>query len=271
LGHEARHRSCAVADSRTEESRRKDAEQALIVWRRRDVKAVFEEGLDHRDYFLIFRNNLLQAAADYLASPWMRNAEMDWIIVDALVTGETILFGEEFKKKALAGPRDDLRIFHAKYMGSRGNLWKMKARTFEERVVHTLHHHIILPFILPAAAIFAAFHYDYPSAGKIIASLYAFLVAWSILGRIVLAIRPSLKTKSKEETWYDLWLALFAVWDMLEPPVVNPASLKKALDAATEKGVVIAQVVHGIIDDRFRMNPAIWIVRTTDRDKPPLT
>jgi len=45
------------------------------------------------------------------------------------------------------------------------------------------------------------------------------------------------------------------------PPIVDTTNLTRAIDAATEKGVVISQTAHAIVHDRLASDPAIWIVQ----------
>jgi hypothetical protein len=71
----------------------------------------------------------------------------------------------------------------------------------------------------------------------------------------------------RQKTWSERWLALGDVLDLLAPPVVNPTNLKQALGSAATKDAVIAQAAQAIIDDRWRQDPAIWVVRPRDRDR----
>ena len=55
------------------------------------------------------------AAARYLARPWMRTAHLDWVFVDASITRELSVFGEEVKRQYMPGRRDMLGAFHHQY------------------------------------------------------------------------------------------------------------------------------------------------------------
>ena len=54
-------------------------------------------------------------------------------------------------------------------------------------------------------------------------------------------------------------------WRSLAPPTVNPGAVQEALDSAAKKGVVVAQTVHAIVEDRLRANPTMWVVDLGDK------
>jgi hypothetical protein len=60
-------------------------------------------------------------------------------------------------------------------------------------------------------------------------------------------------------------MVLRDIWRSLAPPIVNPGKVREALDVAARKGIVVAQTVHAIIDDRLRANPAKWVVDLGDK------
>jgi hypothetical protein len=226
----------------------------LMLWRRHDVRDVLELGLNSRDYYLIRNEQILQAAAAYLNVPWMRHPTIDWIIVDAIITGETILCGEKLKKTLYNGVSGTI------YSATKGNLEEMKRRSRDElrsvRGSDIPYASIVWYGILPIAIIFAAFHFGYLIIGAILIQFYALFLIWR---------RTRRQIKSDEQSWYELWGVLRDIWRLLAPPTVNPATLRDALDSAAKNGVVVAQTVHAIVDDRLRANPTMWVVDLGDK------
>jgi hypothetical protein len=226
----------------------------LVVWRRRDVRDVLEGGLNSRDYYFIRNDLIVQSAADYLSLPWMRHPTIDWIIVDAIITGETIVCGEKLKERLYNGASGHI------YSATRGNLQEMKRRSRDElrstRGNALTYGSIVLYGILPITAIFAAFHFGYYIIGAVLVQLYALCLIWR---------RTRRQMKSDEQSWYELWSSLRDVWRLLAPPVVNPTRVREALESAAQKGAVVAQTVHAIIDDRLRANPTHWVVDSGDK------
>jgi len=226
----------------------------LLVWRRRDVRDVLALGLASRDYYCIQNEPILQAASAYLSLPWMRHPTIDWIIVDAIITGETILCGEKLKKTLYNG------VSGVIYSATKGNLEEMKRRSRDElRSAHgsNIPYASILWYgILPIAVIFATFYFGYLLFGAILAEFYALFLIWRRMRRQI---------KSDEQSWFELWGVLRNIWRLLAPPTVNPATVREALDAAAKKGIVVAQTVHAIVDDRLHANPTTWVVDLGDR------
>jgi hypothetical protein len=226
----------------------------LLIWRRRDVRDVLELGLNSRDYYFMRNEPILHAAATYLSLPWMRHPTIDWIIVDAIVTGETILCGEKLKKTLYNGASGVI------YSATKGNLEEMKRRSRDElrstQGNAIPYRSIALYGILPIGVIFAAFHFGNFIIAAVLIELYALFLIWR---------RTRRQIKSDEQSWYELWVSLRDIWRLLAPPVVDPASLREALDAAAQKGVVLAQTARAIIDDRLRVNPNKWVVDLGDK------
>jgi hypothetical protein len=226
----------------------------LMVWRRRDVRDVLQLGLNSRDYYFIQNEPILHAASAYLSLPWMRHPTIDWIIVDAIITGETILCGEKLKKTLYNG------VSGVIYSATKGNLEEMKRRSRDElrsaRGNNIPYASIVWYGVLPIATILAAFYFRYLIVGAILVEFYALFLIWRRMRRQI---------KSDEQSWFELWVGLRDIWRLLAPPIVNPGTVREALDAATSKGIVVAQTVHAIIDDRFRANPTKWVVDLGDK------
>ena len=87
----------------------------LTLWRRRDPLQGYREGFES-EYQTNFDKEMFDdAAARYLARPWMRTAHLDWVFVDASITRELSVFGEEVKRQYMPGRRDMLGAFHHQY------------------------------------------------------------------------------------------------------------------------------------------------------------
>jgi hypothetical protein len=236
-----------------------------IAWQRRDVIGVLKQGLEHPDYFCLNHELLSGIAADYLNIKWMRHPAIDWIIVDALVTGQAIEFGERYKQKELAGPCEKalalLGQHHHKYYDStQGNLWKMRAHSRKERL-HDISNYIAACFLVSCVT-YVAFDLGYPNVGIGLAVICAVVLAfWFVLLR-----KFRMEEWTKDKTGFERWSALWDVCLFLDAPVINPTSVKKAIKIAATKDVIIMQAAYAIIDDRWRINPAIWVARPRYRD-----
>jgi hypothetical protein len=246
-----------VGTSRLGDVSRKTNEEVdadrLMVWHRRDVRDVFQFGLNSRDYYCIQNEPILHAASAYLSLPWMRHPTIDWIIVDAIITGETILCGEKLKKTLYNG------VSGVIYSATKGNLEEMKRRSRDE--LRSAQSNIpyasaIWYGVLPIAVIFATFYFGYLIFGAILGEFYALFLIWRWMRRQI---------KSDEQSWFELWAALRDIWRLLAPPTVNPGTVREALDAAARKGIIVAQTVHAIVDDRLRANPTTWVVDLGDQ------
>jgi hypothetical protein len=226
----------------------------LMVWRRRDVRDVLELGLNSRDYYFIRNEPILNAAEAYRNLPWMRHPTIDWIIVDAIITGEAILCGERLKKTLYNGTSG------VNYAATKGNLEEMKKRSRDElrsaRANAWSPASIVWYGVLPLGMIVAAFYFRYFILGVVLMEFYALFLIWRRMRHRII---------SDEQSWYELWVALRDVWRLLAPPTVNPATLKEALDSVAKRGVVVAQTVHAIVDDRLRANPTMWVVDLGDK------
>jgi hypothetical protein len=226
----------------------------LMVWHRRDVRDVLQFGRNSRDYYCIQNELILHAASAYLSMPWMRHPTIDWILVDAIITGETILCGEKLKKALYNGASGVI------YSATKGNLEEMKRRSRDElRSAHRSN----IPYastiwygVLPIALIFATFYFRYLIVGAILGEFYALFLIWRWMRRQI---------KSDEQSWFELWAALRDIWRLLAPPTVNPGTVREALDSAARKGIIVAQTAHAIVDDRLRANPTTWVVDLGDQ------
>jgi len=229
------------------------ASDPLMVWHRRNVRDVLELGLNSRDFYLIQNEAILHAAAAYLSLPWMRHPTIDWIIVDAIITGETVRCGEKLKKTLYNG------VSGAIYSTTKGNLEEMKRRSREElRSVqnNTPYASLVWYGALPTAVILAAFYFGYIALGAILVAFYGLFLIWR---------RTRRQMKSDEQSWFELWAVLRDIWRALAPPTVNPGAVREALDSAAQKGVVVAHTVHAIVNDRLRANPTMWAVDLGDK------
>jgi len=191
-----------------------DRGRALTIWRRRDVVAVFQGGYENHDFFAFERDGLERVAADYLTAKWMRHPIIDWIIVDALVTGETIVFGEELKQgRALED--FDKRIDRGKqYRAAKGNWRKMNEPPplWKELTLMTMFHPL-----LPIFLIYLFFNFDFSNrTAQLIAGMYLCCYVAVYYVRRIIARRSAPKNaKSKEGEWHDRWLALREIWSLL--------------------------------------------------------
>ena len=72
-----------------------------LLWHRHDPWKSYELGPEGSGYTGLLRDDLAETAGEYLTKPWLRLAALDWIVVDAFVTAETIAFGDHLKERYL--------------------------------------------------------------------------------------------------------------------------------------------------------------------------
>jgi hypothetical protein len=231
------------------------------IWKKHDLRQVFVIGLRHRDYFSMTHNSVTSKASIYLSHKWMRNPEIDWIIVDALVSGETILFGERLKETALSSMPSDIFKASEKYQKHQGNLAKLRKRSFSNWIAHIVESRWSYLF-LPIGA-FYAFENQWNGIGNgilVFVSVSIFFEAIQLFRRVRNKSRGTV-FGTEEERWMGLWKEMIAVSDCIEPPVVNPLKLKLAIEKATVSGVVFKEVVHAIVSDHVAINPNMWLIQ----------
>lgn len=148
----------------TEEERKAEGAAKRVLWKRRDPLKGYQEGLESPYQTDFSKDDFAHYVADYLARPWMRQPVLDWIFVDAFVTRELSVFGEEVKRQYMPGRRDMLGVFHHRYFDAKGNLAEMMKPDWAGRI-RGFSLYIAFAVALPVAGIWAAFAYGWTTTG----------------------------------------------------------------------------------------------------------
>ena len=247
----------------TDEQKKARQSAKLTLWRRRDPLQGYREGFES-DYQTNFDKEMFDdTAARYLARPWMRTAHLDWVFVDASITRELSVFGEEVKRQYMPGRRDMLGAFHHRYFATKGNLAEMAKPDWEGRLTY-LFWYVAFVFAVPIGAIWAAFHYDWTTTGLWLAGIYGVLLliefgtmAFHLVRRGIRAARglPKPGTKAQE-----LYAAMYQVWPLLKGPVVNPTLVRAEMSKTAADGAGWDSVAYSIVDRVIAQDAAVWVV-----------
>lgn len=242
----------------------------LILWQRRDPLRGYRDGYES-DYQTDFDKDwFTDGVARYLARPWMRNAHLDWILVDASITRELSVFGEEVKRQYMPGRRDIMGAFHHRYFAAKGNLAEMSKPDWVGRFQYAFWY-LGLAFALPIGLIWAAFAYQWITTALWMAGIYAVLLliefgtmAFNFIRRVIRAGRGQPKPGTKAQ---ELWAAMYQVWQLLEGPVVNPTLVRAEMAKSAEIGAGWASLAYSIVDRVIATDAAVWVVSIERR--PP--
>jgi len=184
---------------------------------------------------LIHRSELLSAAADYLARPWMQHNEIDWILLDALIYSEITTSHESMIRYPLG------RINWA-YAFAGGDIKKMIWTRLKMSWLVW-----IIRYLLPPAIIAALFFLGYQTATLVTAALY--------LGYLTvhLFLWPSRhRERKKEESGLhqasERIYNMITVYHFCSPPVISPITLQKQLAKATDAGAFFDGSVFAILN-----------------------
>lgn len=68
------------------------AESKGLIWYKRDFELEVNLGQKSPQHFVANIDSISEVAASYLSRPWLRDAHLDWLLADMLLTGEAFLF-----------------------------------------------------------------------------------------------------------------------------------------------------------------------------------
>lgn len=246
------------------ERRRQSAE--LVLWRRRDPRRGYVEGFES-DYQTDFSKDLFEdTAARYLARPWMRNAHLDWVLVDASITRELSVFGEEVKMWHMPSRLDD-RGRLDRYLKVKGNLAELSKPDWVGRF-QAAFAFLGFTFVVPFGIIWAVYAAQWTTTALWMLGIYALILlidfGFVVFNLVRRAIRAVPKPGTKQE---QLWVSMYQVWWLLKGPVINPTLVRAAMMKAAEAGAGWDMAAYSIIDSVIAKDPAVWVVSLDRPDR----
>ncbi len=231
------------------------------LWRRHDPVRLHDKGYEATDYPGVDRKGLSFSAAEYLQRPWLRLAVLDWIVVDALVTGELAEYGERLKVLHLPGPSDPIErvAFDRKTKGNVEAI-KREGRRYRSHPVRTF---MLTQVAIPIVAVGTALWFEAYKTASVLLVLTGIEYAFSLLWLSVWAFRRMRTTpeerRTPSEQDYARFNAMMQVWRLLEGPVVNPTRLSAEMIKSTNLGAVWESAAWAIIDRAAGIDPTAWI------------
>lgn len=236
-----------------------------ILWKRHSPLTAYREGYESPSAVVFSSDELIHEVTDYISISWMRHPFLDWVIIDALVTRELQVFGEEVKRLHLPGRRDTTGSHHL-YFPTKGNLRKMTGWA-PIGSASALAQYVLFVLALPIGAITALYLAGWSMAASWALVIYAACMATHLLFVGMRALRGLWRTsggKTKPQPKAaELWVDMYQVWRALGGPVVNPTLVREEMARTAAKGAVWDNLIWAILDSRIAGDPAVWVVATT--------
>lgn len=187
-------------------------------------------------------NTLKEAANTYIAHPWMQNAYLDWVFIEALMLGENLAFSDQFLKQRYG-------LSYVLY----GTSWKAWAFRLVTKPLS-----FAVGWLLPGALLLWL-GMAYPLAALGCAVLYygwsLFLLARFIVARIRYRLREGAFPVRKVG---ELLRLMNIAYEQMAEEIVHVPSLQAAIADAREKGAVWPAQVYIILDAVAARSPSSW-------------
>jgi hypothetical protein len=258
-----------------QEERQKLGSGKRHLWLRHNPLLSFSDGFESDHYVALDKTELASIIVDYLARPWLRHPILDWILLDITITNELCAYGEALKQRFLPGPGgympmssirlSEIGSFNAHYCDAKGNLSAMQ-KMYLKKLPKALLLKIFWIFMLPIAAIWAAFDYHYEALAGWMLGIYIVLWVVVLMIKIVKIIGAVIKKSFGNNDPklmpmpLKLWGDMLQVWKLLEGPIVNPTMVREAMRKSADDGAVWDTASWSIIDRVIAIDPAVWIV-----------
>jgi hypothetical protein len=234
------------------------------VWRRHDPKRAFREGLlsDHAAHG-IDREVLAGQAANYLSRPWLQHPTLDWILLDVMLSRETIAFGEHLKDQVMPFPKDDIGL-NRRYIDAKGNLEKMREFRWGEfglRLWIRTFWCLIAPILVIGGSLFFGAGDLAWRLTKGWLTVVAIYLGWRVIQSIARGIGLGHKVDPSAKAM-KLWDEMVHACETLQGPVINPTMVRAAMHKARDAGAVWDMAAFSLIDSIVARDAAVWVVDT---------
>lgn len=183
----------------------------------------------------IYRVGLLEAAATYLANPWLQHDQIDWIFVDSLIFAEI----SDYRESILTGQA--LGRINWSYIFTGGDIEK----TYWFQLKKALSF-FTLQYIAPPAIIFVLYYFQYEATSLIAGAVYAVylllhVVLWPLRYR-----KRKLEQKTLQNHLNRLQKMINAYY-YCKPPIISLATMRTYLNKAVEAGAIFDGALFSIL------------------------
>jgi hypothetical protein len=214
-----------------------------LLWQHIDVPRFLTETAKSSRENVLDRESLKICADIYLRQPWLRNAYIGWIFIDALMLGEFLATYDWLQS----------RRWGISYTIFDGN--KNKALFFKLIAVPAT---FFLGWILPGLLCWWLFS-SYPTAALIAAALYyGTSLAWLVFRVCRYVLQRLRGAKSFTRVSVEMINAMSHAYFQLREDTIHVPSLKQAVQEATEKGVAWDPQLLCVLDDVAQEHPIAW-------------
>lgn len=166
----------------------------------------------------IYRERLLEAAAKYLANPWLQHDQIDWILIDSLIFAEISAYRESVLTGQALGKTNWAYIFTG------GDI--EKTCWFHLKKALGL---FALRYVAPPAIIFVLYYLQYETASLIAGAGYAIYLLLHAIFWPLRYRKRKLEQKTLQEHMERLQKMVNAYY-YCKPPVVSLATLRTYLN-----------------------------------------
>jgi hypothetical protein len=230
------------------------------IWYHRDdlLYEFMSKGYNDEEDFGFRERWIASFAAALAERPWINSRYMEWVIVDSLVCNKVRQFG-----MAILGSEWHLNdVLFAGRAALDGKGMEAVAHGVARGIVIRRFLRVLLFFLLPLAGIWYGLRADdiiALIAGSVVAGMY---LLWSVYVAARAEISGLLGRKPPKtvlESKIELWDLMHNAYRMLGGAVVDPTRIKRALEAAAEKGAVWEGAVYAILNRVIARDPAAWV------------
>jgi hypothetical protein len=255
------------------------------IWSRHDPMVAFHDGDISPHFVEVAWPALYFGIEIYLSAPHLRTAQVDWLILDILVSQQLCSIGERTKIETFG-----MRTWSGEptiYEKARGNSQEMAALNFKREAKKTAKVLLIGGAAPLAVGMLLSSSSPNGSAffvgiGMIVILVWISLkllrllakaIEWvfgdaQIEGRhsfVIRLIRRIAGKSSAADKNYKRWNSMVRVWRLLGSGMVNPSRLRAAMERASDEGVIWHNAAWAIIDRAAALGPdEAWL-------KPPIS
>ncbi|MGH7158431.1 MAG: hypothetical protein ACREGD_05215 [Candidatus Saccharimonadales bacterium] len=184
----------------------------------------------------IYRESLLEAAATYLANPWLQHDQIDWIFVDSLIVAEISAYRESILTGQAVGKTNWAYIFTG------GDIEKIYWFQVKKALGF-----FALRYIAPPAIVFALYYFKYETASLIAGAVYAvYLLLHAVLWPLRYRKRKLEQKTLQEHT--DRLQSMINAYYYCKPPIVSLATLRTYLNKAIEAGAIFDGALFSVLN-----------------------
>jgi hypothetical protein len=231
------------------------------IWRHRDMSRWFREGQESSEAFSVHKEGLAGVAGQYLTQTG-RSAELERVLVDAMVAEELRAFGVEIKKWPQQFDRRSMRWnslekmteFAELYDKAKGNLAEM-SKAADKRNLQKAGNKLAVWIGLPALLILLGVMGNNNALLRLGIGAIIVVIAFSVLAGLT---RPFRKRQPGLERASELWKKMRQAYDSLDGGTISPQRVREELLKSSAEGAGWNSEVFAILDEAVARSPGIW-------------